>query len=52
MSEFQWNISPFVRHYSITKLLVIVGQFGLYLEQMNVKTAILDGEFEDKIFIK
>lgn len=35
MSEFQWNISPFVRH-----------------EQMNVKTAILDGEFEDKIFIK
>jgi len=33
-------------------LLVIVAQFDLELEQMDVKTVFLHGELEEKIYIK
>ena len=32
--------------------LVIVVQFDLELEQMNVKTSFLHGELEEKIYMK
>jgi len=44
--------SPIVKHTSIRMLLVIVAQFDLELEQMDVKTAFLHGELEEKIYIK
>ena len=37
---------------SIRMLLVIVAQFDLQLEQLDVKTAFLHGELEEKIYMK
>ena len=44
--------SPVVKHTSILILLVIVAQFDLELEQMNVKTIFLHGELEKKMYMK
>ena len=44
--------SPLVTHTSIRMLLAIVAQFDLELEQMDVKTAFLHGELEEKIYMK
>ena len=44
--------SPIVKHTSIRMLLVIVARFDLELEQMDVKTAFLHGELEEKIYMK
>ena len=41
-----------VKHTSIQMLLAIVIQFDLELEQMDVKTAFLHGELEEKIYMK
>ena len=43
--------SPIVKHTSIQMLLVIVTQFDLELEQIDVKATFLHGELE-KIYIK
>ena len=42
------RFSPAVKHTSIRILLVIVSQFDLELEQMDVKIAFLHGELEEK----
>ena len=44
--------SPVVKHTSIRMLLAIVIQFDQELEQMDVKTAFLHGELEEKIYMK
>ena len=44
--------SPVVKHTFIQMLLTIVVQFDLELEQVNVKTAFLHGELEEKIYMK
>jgi len=44
--------SHVVKHTSIQMLLVIVAQFDLKLEQMDVKTVFLHGELEEKIYMK
>ena len=41
--------SHVVKHTSIWMLLTIVVQFDLELDQMDVKTAFLHGELEEKI---
>jgi len=41
-----------VKHTSIWMLLAIVVQLDLELEQMDVKTAFLHGELEEKIYMK
>jgi len=44
--------SPVVKHTSIRMLLTIVVQFDLELQQMVVKTTFLQGELEEKIYMK
>jgi len=44
--------SPVVKHIYILMLMTIVAQFDLELEQMDVKTAFLHGELEEKICMK
>ena len=44
--------SPVVKRTSIRILLTIVVQFDLELEQMDVKTAFLYSELEEKIYMK
>ena len=44
--------SPVVRHTSIRVLLAFVTLFDLELEQLDVKTAFLHGELEEKIYMR
>ena len=44
--------SPVVKRTSIQMLLVIVVQFDLELEQMDVKTTFLHSELEQKTYMK
>ena len=52
--EIDYNeiFSLVVKHTSIWMLLAIVAQFDLELEQIDVKTAFLHGELEEKIYMK
>lgn len=43
--------SHVVKHSSIRVVLAIVAQFGLYLEQMDVKIAFLHGVLEERIYM-
>jgi len=44
--------SPIVRHTSIRVLLALVAFQDLKLEQLDVKTAFLHGELEEKIYMQ
>ena len=44
-------VSYVVKHVSI-QMLSIVAQFDLELEQLDVKTAFLHGELEERIYMK
>jgi len=44
--------SPIIKHTSIRMLLTMVAQFDLELEHMDVKTAFLHGELEERIYMK
>ena len=44
--------SPVVRHTSIRVVLALVAHMDLELEQMDVKTAFLHGNLEEKIFLE
>lgn len=50
--DFNEIFSPAVKHCSIRVLLAMVAQFDMYLELMDIKTAFLNGELEEKIFMK
>ena len=50
--DYNEIFSPVVKHMSIRTLLVIVVQFDLELEQMDVKTMFLHGELEERIYMK
>ena len=50
--DYKEIFSPVVKLKSILMLLVIVIQFDLVLEQMNVKTTFLYSHLEEKIYMK
>ena len=50
--DFNEIFSPVVRHTSIRILLALVALYDLELEQLDVKTAFLHGDLEEKIYIQ
>ena len=51
-ADYNEIFSPVVKHISIRLLLAIVAQGDLELEQFDVKTVILHGELEKRIYMK
>lgn len=49
--DFNEVFSPVVKHCSIRILMVVVTQFDMELQQLNVKTAFLHGDLEEPIFM-
>lgn len=49
--DFNEIYSPVVKHCSIRLLLALVAQFDLELEQLDVKTTFLNGDFEETIYM-
>ena len=49
--DFNEIFSPVVKHSSIRTFLTMVALLDLELEQMNVKTAFLHGNLEEKILM-
>ena len=49
--DFNEIYSPVVKHTSIRVLLAFVNQYDLELEQMDVKTAFLHGNLEERILM-
>lgn len=49
--DFNEVFAPAVKHTSIRILLVVVNQFNWELQQLDVKTAFLNGDLEETIFM-
>ena len=49
--DYNEVFSPVVKHSSIRILLALVAQLDLELVQMDVKTAFLHGDLEEKIYM-
>ena len=52
MFDYEEIFSPVVRHPSIRAILVLVAHYDMALEQMDVKTAFLNGDLEEHIYMK
>ena len=50
--DYDETFSPVVRFESIRTVLALAAQFGLSLHQMDVKTAFLNGELKEEIYMK
>ena len=50
--DYNEVFSPIVKHKSIQILLAIVSVFNLEFDQLDVKTAFLHGNLEEKIYMK
>lgn len=50
--DFTDVFSQVVKHTSIRVILAVVAQFGLFLEQMDVKTSFLHENLEERILMK
>ena len=50
--DYDETFSPVVRFESIRSLLAIASQHGLVVHQMDVKTAFLNGELKEEIFMR
>ena len=50
--DYDETFSPVVRFESIRTVIALAAQFGLKLHQMDVKTAFLNGELKEKIYMK
>lgn len=50
--DYNEVFSPLVKYTSIRVLLALTAQFDMNLEQLDVKTAFLHGELEEKIFMQ
>lgn len=49
--DFNEIFSPVVKHCSIRLILALVNQFDLELDQLDVKTAFLNGDLEETIYM-
>ena len=49
--DYEETFSSVVRFFSICLILNIVAHLDLELYQMNVKTALLNGELDEKIYM-
>lgn len=49
--DYNEIFSPVVRHSSIRVILALTTHFNLHLDQMDVKTAFLQGELEEEIYM-
>ena len=47
--DYNEMFSPVVKHFSIRILLTLVAQYDYKLDQLDVKTASLHGDFEEEI---
>ena len=50
--EYEETFSPIMRFTSIRLILAIVANLDLELHQMDVKTAFLNGELDEKIYMQ
>ena len=50
--DFEETFSPMVRFTSIRLILAIIAQLDLELHQMDVKTAFLNGELDEEIYME
>ncbi|KAE8658140.1 Retrovirus-related Pol polyprotein from transposon TNT 1-94 [Hibiscus syriacus] len=50
--DYDEIFSPVVRHTSIRAILALVASWDLHLEQMDVKTAFLNGDLEEHIYMR
>ena len=50
--DFEETFSPMVRFTSIRLILAIVAQSNLELHKMEVKTAFLNGELDEEIYME
>ena len=49
--DYNEVFSPVVKHSSIRILLALVAQYGLELDQLDVKTAFLHGDLDEEIYM-
>ena len=50
--DYTETFSPVSRKYSLQVIMALVAHFDLELHQMNVKMAFLNGELEEKVYMK
>lgn len=50
--EYNEVFSPVVKYNSIRLLISFVANFDMHLEQIEIKTTLLHGELEEKIYMK
>ena len=51
-SDYHEIFSPVVKFKTIRMMLAIVAHYDLELEQLDVKTAFLHGDLDEKIYMK
>ncbi len=51
-SDYDETFSPVVRFESVRTIIALAAQHGLQLHQMDVKTAFLNGELKEEVYMK
>lgn len=50
--DYLETFSPVVRHSSLRTLIALAARLGLKIDQMDVKTAFLNGNLQEKVYMK
>jgi hypothetical protein len=50
--DYEETFAPVARYTSIHTIIALVASMGWKLHQMDVKTAFLNGEIEEEVYIK